>query len=82
MSAKVFWEKSYQTDLQTKVASVKRDVITFTIFYSFSCRQESDVGTIGGYPVIEARKEGMEIFYVLPLDHTLSEGQRVRVSID
>ena len=56
MSAKVFWEKSYQTDLQTTVASVERNVIILreTIFFAFSVGHESDVGTIEGYPMIEA----------------------------
>ncbi len=53
-----------------------------TIFYAFSGGQESDYGTIGGYKVLEARKHGKEIFYILEDNHNLKVGDVVKVVID
>jgi Ser-tRNA(Ala) deacylase AlaX len=53
-----------------------------TVFYAFSGGQESDAGTIGGLPVLAARREGLEIFYTLPAAHRLQAGEPVRVEID
>ena len=53
-----------------------------TIFFAFAGGQESDTGTIAGLPVLEARKEGLEIFYVLPESHGLRSGDPVHIRID
>lgn len=84
MTQKVFWQNPYQTDHDTFVASVDGAQITLesTIFFAFSGGQESDYGTIGGYPVISAVKKGSEIIYTLPDDHRLGLGQSVRIEID
>lgn len=84
MTKKLFWEDPYQTTLETTVASVVGSTITLreTIFYAFSGGQESDAGTIGGYPVLDAVKSDLDIRYVLPEDHQLKPGDTVRVEID
>ncbi|MBS3666623.1 alanyl-tRNA editing protein [Vreelandella boliviensis] len=84
MTQKVFWQNPYQTDHDTFVASVDGTQITLesTIFFAFSGGQESDYGTIGGYPVISAVKKGSEIIYTLPDDHQLGLGQSVHIEID
>lgn len=84
MTTKVFWEDPYLTELDTTIKTVDGNQITLaeTIFYAFSGGQESDTGTIGGYQVIKAQKEGMEIYYTLPDDHTLNENDTVKVLID
>jgi Ser-tRNA(Ala) deacylase AlaX len=84
MTRKVFWEDPYQTELDTTVSLVTDDQVTVsaTIFFAFSGGQESDVGTIAGLPVLEARKDGAEIFYTLPGDHGLRPGDPARVCID
>ncbi|GAA5164432.1 alanyl-tRNA editing protein [Viridibacterium curvum] len=81
---KHFWVDPYCTQLDTHVASAQGDVLTLvdTIFYAFSGGQESDTGTIAGRLVLEARKEGHEIFYTLPPGHGLQAGDAVRVEID
>lgn len=73
MVKKVFWKNPYLTELKTKVNRVAGAQITLTetIFYAFSGGQESDQDTIGGYPVLNARKEGAEIYYTLPDGHQL-----------
>jgi Ser-tRNA(Ala) deacylase AlaX len=53
-----------------------------TIFFAFSGGQESDHGTIGEYPVLSARKDGLSIVYALPQRHVLSPGQKVEIEID
>jgi Ser-tRNA(Ala) deacylase AlaX len=84
MTKKVFWEDPYLTTLETVVESAVDNWITVreTIFYALSGGQESDTGTIAGYPVLEARKSGLDIQYVLSEGHELKPGDSVRVEID
>jgi len=84
LTNKVFWQDPYLTELDTHIASVNGDIVTVvdTIFYAFAGGQESDAGTIEGQPVLEARKDGLEIFYTLADDHGLQPGNPVRMSID
>jgi len=84
MTRKVFWEDPYRTDLDTHVTGVNGGTITVadTIIYALAGGQESDAGTIGGHTVLGARKDGMEIYYTLPADHTLRRGDPVTMYID
>ncbi|HET6621348.1 MAG TPA: alanyl-tRNA editing protein [Dongiaceae bacterium] len=84
MVAKLFWQDPYCTSLDTRIAAVAGDQVTLeeTIFYAFSGGQESDQGTIGGYKVLEARKDGDDIRYTLGRDHGLKAGDAVVVEID
>lgn len=84
MTKKLFWEDPYLTTIETVVESVFDNSITLreTIFYAFSGGQESDTGTIGGYPVLEARNSGLDIQYLLPEGHELKPGDRLCVKID
>lgn len=84
MTHKVFWSDPYLCELQTRVAGVNGDEVTLedTIFYALSGGQESDAGTIGGHPVLEARKEAPEIIYRLEPAHGLRPGDSVLVHID
>ena len=84
MPRKVFWEDPYQTVHDTVVVSVQGQEVTVrsTIFYALSGGQESDAGTIKGLPVLQARRDGLEIFYTLPEGHGLEPGQAARMEID
>jgi Ser-tRNA(Ala) deacylase AlaX len=84
MTAKRFWQDPYRTELATRVASVAGEDVTLeeTIFYALSGGQESDRGSIGGHPVLEARKQGREIIYRLAEGHGLKPGDAVSVAID
>jgi alanyl-tRNA synthetase len=84
MTKKLFWSDPYLTSHRAAVTSVRGADVTLdsTIFFVFSGGQESDHGTIGGHPVISARKEGFEIVYTLPPDHRLKADQEVTVEID
>lgn len=84
MVKKLFWQDPYLTELETCITSVKGNEITVdqTIFYAFSGGQESDTGTIGGYQVIQASKEGKEIRYTFDAGHTLAVGQSALMQID
>jgi alanyl-tRNA synthetase len=84
MTRKVFWENPYQTELDTTISSVNGNQVTVnsTIFFAFSGGQESDTGSIAGFQVLEARKEGKEIVYSLPEGHGLHAGDGVRMQID
>ncbi len=81
---KVFWEDPYLTEIEATVTGVHGDVVTLdrTIAFAFSGGQQSDSGTIGGYEILEAKKEGTEILYTIPKDHTLKTGDTVTVAID
>jgi Ser-tRNA(Ala) deacylase AlaX len=84
MTIKLFWSDPYLRTCDTLVASVSEAAVTLreTVFFAFSGGQESDAGSIDRYPVIEARKSGLEIQYLLPADHGLHPGDAVRVEID
>lgn len=81
---KLFWENPYLTELEAKIMSVKGNVITLdkTIAFAFSGGQQSDAGTIGGFQIIEAKKEGKEIYYIIEKNHNLIPNQDVMVIID
>ena len=80
---KLFWENPYLAELKAAVTGVNNDEVTLdkTVFYAFSGGQASDSGTIGSFNVLEARKEGNEIFYRLE-NHNLKVGDEVLVKID
>jgi alanyl-tRNA synthetase len=84
MTEKLFWSDPYLTQLDTVVATVDGDRLTLaaTIFFAESGGQESDEGTIGGLPVLEARADGPEVTYLLPEGHGLRAGDPVRIQID
>lgn len=81
---KLFWENPYLTELEAKIMSVKGNIITLdkTIVFAFSGGQQSDSGTIGGFQIIEAKKEGKEICYIIEQNHNLIPSQEVMVIID
>ena len=84
MTKKFFWDDPYATSHQSSIDRVLGAEVTVhsTIFYAFWGGQEGDQGTIGGYPVLAARKAGFEIFYRLPDGHGLVPGQEVSIEID
>lgn len=81
---KIFWENPYLTELEAKIMSVDDNIITLdqTIAFAFSGGQQSDSGTIGGFQIIEAKKEGKEIFYTIGQNNNLILNQDVIVTID
>jgi len=81
---KVFWDNPYQTTLTTKVDSVHSNEVLFneTIAYSFAGGQESDKAWINGIPILSSRMEDKLIYYTLPEDHGLSQGDTVTMTID
>jgi Ser-tRNA(Ala) deacylase AlaX len=84
VTRKLFWDTPYLTQLDTIVTAVTGADITVaeTIFYAFSGGQESDAGTVGTFPVVQARKEGKDIVYTLAEDHNLKVGDAVSMTID
>jgi len=84
MTTKAFWSDPYSTRHDATVTSVSGADVTLdsTIFFAFSGGQESDRGTIGGFPVQSAKKNGVNIIYTLPPQHGLTLGQNVLVEID
>ena len=81
---KIFWHDPYKTELLTTITSVNNDVVTLhkTIAYAFSGGQQSDDGTINGYPILKAQKEGKQIFYTIQSDHDLYVNEAVLLKID
>lgn len=84
MTKKLFWQDPYLTNCTTKVTAVNGPEIQIadSIFYALSGGQESDQGNIGGWSVLEARKEGLDLIYTLPENHNSTQGQIVEVQID
>jgi len=81
---KLFWKDPYLTEAMATVTGVSDRVVTLdrTILFAFSGGQQSDTGTIGGFPVEKAEKAGMEIEYTLPVGHTLRPGDAVALTLD
>ena len=81
---KIFWDNPYLTEIEAMVVSVNGSVITLnqTIVFAFSGGQQSDTGTIGGFQIHEAKKDGKEIYYTLEENHNLKPNQQVLVKID
>jgi Ser-tRNA(Ala) deacylase AlaX len=81
---KKFWEDPYLYNIEAKITSVDGVFVTLdqTVFYAFSGGQQSDIGTIGRYEVLEAVTEGLEIKYRLTDDHALAVGDEVLLQID
>nr|WP_175800734.1 alanyl-tRNA editing protein [Burkholderia anthina] len=84
MTRKVFWDEPYRTALDTVVTHVNDDRVQVdsTIYFAFSGGQESDAGSLGGYPVLGAVKRGFDIVYTLPHGHGLKVGDAVTWHID
>jgi Ser-tRNA(Ala) deacylase AlaX len=84
MTQKLFWQDPYRTQLDTTITRVNDQDVTVeqTIFYAFSGGQESDTGTIGGHPVVLARKDGLDIVYTLEPGHGLAASDPVTMTID
>jgi Ser-tRNA(Ala) deacylase AlaX len=84
MVERVFWTNPYLREIEARITGAEGSAVTIdrTIIYPFSGGQESDEGTIGGYPVLKAELSGGEIFYILERGHTLKKGDRVTVKID
>lgn len=81
---KMFWVDPYLTQLQTVVTSVNGNVITLqeTIAYAFAGGQQSDDGVINNYNILQAVKDGKEIYYTIDGDHSLQINDEVALSID
>jgi len=84
MTKKVFWQNPYLSRLETTITSVNGQTVTVaeTIFYAFNGGQESDAGRFGVHPVREARKDGLEIVYMLDADHGFAPNDPVTILID
>lgn len=81
---KLFWADPYRTELSATITSVSGGSATVdkTIAYAFSGGQESDYGTIGGYPILRAEKVGQQIVYTLDEAHSLRVGDNILIKID
>lgn len=80
MVEKVFWSSPYLREIEAKITGAEGNVVTLdrTIIYPFSGGQESDEGTIGGYPVLKAEIIGGEIYYTLEKGYTLKRVTKCR----
>ncbi len=81
---KIFWTDPYQKELDAVVTAAGEWGVSLdqTILYAFSGGQQSDSGTIGGFPMMEAKKDGMDIRYALPQGHGLLAGDPVHLVLD
>ncbi|MDR0642393.1 MAG: alanyl-tRNA editing protein [Treponema sp.] len=84
MSIKLFWEDTYRAQNEAVVTSIDGDVVTVdkTVAFAYPGGQVFDTGTLGGFPILNARYENRELYYTLPAGHTLNKGDAVTVIID
>ena len=83
MLRKIFWEDPYLMECDATITKVNgsRVNVDQTVAYAFNGGQESDYGTIGGFAITEAKKDGLDIVYTLA-NHNLSVGDKVKIIID
>jgi len=81
---KLFWINPYLAECDAMITTVSGNLITLsqTIAYAFEGGQQSDIGTIGGYEILNAELINSEIFYTLNESHSLSVSDKVLVLID
>lgn len=81
---KLFWIDPYLTETVAEITTVNLNKITLnrTVAYAVSGGQDSDSGTIGGYEILAAEKQGNEIVYAISPKHNLAVGENVIVKID
>ena len=84
MAEKLFRTNPYLETCKATITSVKNGEFTLnqTVFFAFAGGQQSDSGTIAGFPVKEARVLGTEIYYLLGEGTGLKKGDSVVVDID
>jgi Ser-tRNA(Ala) deacylase AlaX len=84
VTERVFWNDPYLTTLDARVVAVAGSEVRVdrTILFAFSGGQESDRGTIGGFEVLDARKDEADIVYTLSDDHGLQAGDAVALAIE
>jgi Ser-tRNA(Ala) deacylase AlaX len=81
---KLFWVDPYLTETNANVVTITQNKITLnkTVAYAMSGGQDSDSGSIGGYEIITAQKQGKDIVYTISSQHNLDVGDNVIVNID
>jgi len=81
---KLFWEDPYLKEVTARVTGVKDNVINLdrTIVFAFSGGQASDSGTINGFEIVDAKRAGKEILYIIEPGHNLKTNDEVVVKID
>jgi len=81
---KLFYSNPLQEECKAKVEKIDgREIqVDQSIFFAFSGGQASDSGTIAGIQVVEARKDGDTIVYVLEQEPGFVVGSEVEIKID
>jgi Ser-tRNA(Ala) deacylase AlaX len=81
---KLFWEDPYKTECDANVVKINNNevVLDQSVFYAFSGGQASDSGSINDIPVLEAKKAGDELVYVLDSTSGFHQGDKVNIKID
>jgi Ser-tRNA(Ala) deacylase AlaX len=84
LTRRIFWDDAYVKEFDAEVVSVGGDrvVLDQTAFNPRGGGLVSDTGSLGGSKMLEAVKEGEEIFHVLETAGGLSPGDRVHGALD
>jgi len=81
---KLFYDNALQGECKANVTKIegKEIQVDQSVFFAFSGGQASDSGTIAGINVLEARKDGETIIYVLETDPDFEVSSEVEIKID
>lgn len=81
---KLFWQDSYMKECSAKIISINENEIILdqSIIFSFSGGQESDLGWINEYQVIDSRIVNDLIIYTIDDKHNLKVNDKVELKID
>lgn len=84
MTDQTYYQNQYQKELEAKVLKAEGNKILLdnTIFIPASNTEPADLGKINGIEIKGSEKIGGEIWHILPENHSLKEGDAVKLELD
>lgn len=84
MNSLIYYQNQYQKELETKVLKVEGNKILLdkTIFIPASNTEPGDSGKINGIEIKSSEKIEGGIWHILPENHSLKEGDSVKLELD
>lgn len=84
MNELIYYQNQYQKELEARVLKVEGNKILLdkTIFIPASNTEPGDLGKINDIKIKASEKKGDEVWHILPGNHSLKEGDSVKLELD